>query len=254
MTPTLLVCRLDDPAVRPAEWRELLTAGERQRIEGLRQQGARDRAMIARALLRLELAQRLECRPEMVEFSFGPEGKPALAGGDAWHFNLSHSHDRVVLALAPGAPVGVDIESRARRTRIDALARHWYGADEQAELWRLDDATRRYRFFQLWTVKEAVTKAMGRGMWTTLSGIRLTGIDAGRPDLRLSGQADCCAPVAWWHFDAGDGYSLALSHLAGDGTPPDAYWIRPGETPDPMTVTADLAGLRQVDGQRGGQF
>lgn len=246
MTPTLLVCRLDDPAVRSADWRELLTAGECRRVDGFRQQSARDRALIARALVRLQLAQRLGCRPEMVEFSFGPEGKPALAGGDAWHFNLSHSHDRVVLALAPGAPVGVDIESRARRTRIDDLACHWFGGGEQAELSALDDEARRYRFFQLWTVKEAITKALGRGLWTTLSGIRLTGIDTGRPDLRLSGRADCCAPVAWWHFDAGDGYSLALTHLAGDGTPPDVYWIRPGETPYPMTVTADLAGVRQV--------
>lgn len=249
MTPTVLVCRLDDPAIRPGDWRALLTASERRRVDDLRRPEARDRALIARALLRLELAHRLECRPEMIEFSFGPEGKPALAGGDAWHFNLSHSRDRVVLALAPGAPVGVDTESRARRTRIDDLVRHWFGEGEQAELSALDDAARRYRFFQLWTVKEAVTKAMGRGMWTTLSGIRLTGLDADRPDLHLSGQADCSAPVAWWHFDAGDDYSLALAHLAGDGAPPDAYWIRPGETPDPMTVTADLAGVRQfVDG------
>jgi 4'-phosphopantetheinyl transferase len=248
MTPTLLVCRLDDPTVRPGDWYGLLTSGERRRIDGFRHEGPRDRALIARVLLRLELAQRLGCGSEMIEFSFGPEGKPALAGGDAWHFNLSHSHDRVVLALAPSAPVGVDIESRARRTRIDALARHWFGAGEQEALWALDDAARRYRFFQLWTIKEAVTKAMGRGMWTTLSGIRLAGVDAGRPELQLSNQADCSAPVAWWHFDAGDDYSLALTHLAGDGTPPDAYWIRPGETPDPMTVTADLAGVRQVIG------
>jgi len=250
MTPTVLVCRLDDPSLRPGEWRALLTASERRRVDELRQAAARNRALIARALLRLELARRLECRPEMIEFSFGPEGKPALAGGDAWHFNLSHSHDRVVLALAPGAPVGVDIESRARRTRIEDLARHCYGTAEQEELWNLDDAPRRYRFFQIWTVKEAVTKAMGRGIWTTLSGIRLTGLDTSDPDLRLTGQADCCAPVAWWHFDAGDGYSLALSHLAGDGTPPDVHWIRPGETPEPMTVTADLAGVRRiVDGE-----
>ena len=245
MTPTLLVCRLDDPTVRPGDWYRLLTSRERQRIDGFRHQHARNRALIARVLLRLELAQRLDCRPEMIEFSFGPEGKPALAGSDAWYFNLSHSHDRVVLALAPSAPVGVDIESRARRARIDALARHWFGAGEQQALWALDDAARRYRFFQLWTVKEAVTKAMGRGMWTTLSGIRLAGADVGHPDLQFSGKADCSAPVAWWHFDAGDDYSLALAHLAGDGTPPDTYWIRLGETPDPMTVTADLAGVRQ---------
>ncbi|MFW5970236.1 MAG: 4'-phosphopantetheinyl transferase family protein [Halofilum sp. (in: g-proteobacteria)] len=246
MSPTLLVCRLDDPAVRPADWYGLLTRGERQRIEGLRQPEARDRALVARALLRLELARRLQCRPEMIEFSFGPEGKPALAGGDAWHFNLSHSHDRVVLALAPIGPIGVDIESRARRTRINHLAHHFYGDGEREEMSVLNDEARRYRFFQLWTIKEAITKALGRGLWTTLSGIRLTGIDTGRPDLRLSGQADCCAPIAWWHFDAGDGYNLALAHLAGNGTPPEAYWIRPGETPDPMTVTADLAGVRQV--------
>jgi 4'-phosphopantetheinyl transferase len=246
MRPTLLVCRLDDPAVRPDDCRDLLTAGERERVDGLRQPAARNRALVARALLRLELGQRLGCRPEMIEFNFGPQGKPALAGGDAWHFNLSHSHDRVALALAPGAPVGVDIESRARRTRIDDLARHWYGATEHAHLAALDGAMRRHRFFQLWTIKEAITKALGRGLWTTLSGIRIGGLDSGRPELHLSGQADCSAPIAWWHFDAGDGYSLALAHLAGNGTPPEAFYVRPGETPAPMSLTADLAGVRRV--------
>ncbi|MEF8833644.1 MAG: 4'-phosphopantetheinyl transferase superfamily protein, partial [Halofilum sp. (in: g-proteobacteria)] len=126
----------------------------------------------------------------------------------------------------------------------DDLARHWYGASEQEELWSLDDEARRYRFFQFWTIKESITKALGRGLWTTLSGIHLTGIDAGTPDLKLSGQAECTAPIAWWHFDAGDGYNLALAHLAGDGTPPAISWIRPGETPDSTRVTADLSGVR----------
>ncbi len=244
MTPTLVICRLDDPAVQPAACRELLTHPERERIDGLRHERARDRALVARALLRLELAERLACRPELVEFSYGPQGKPALAGDDAWHFNLSHSHDRVVLAITRGAPVGVDVEFRHRRARIDALARHWFGDAERAELAGLDEERQRYRFFQLWTLKEAVTKGLGVSLWSTLAGIRVTGIRDGTADLRLDGAARCCAPMAWWHFDAGDGYNLTLTHLAGAGAPPRIYRVRPGEAHEPMALVPDIAGVR----------
>ncbi len=237
--PAVLVCPLDAP-VRTERYRDLLTASERARIERLGDRGERDRALLGRALLRLELAERLGCRPEAVAFSYGPEGKPTLAGGDAWHFNLSHSARCVVLALAPWTPVGIDVEWRARGSRIDALARHYFGADEHAELEALAPAQRRRRFFRQWTVKEAVTKALGGSLWRMLPGIRLTGdVDV---RLELSGAAACSAPLAWWHFDLGDDYSLGLAQLASAGDAPLVCRAIPGEMREPWSLQPESRG------------
>lgn len=240
--PVVLVCPLDAP-IRVERYRALVTAGERRRIDGLAHGRARDRALVGRAMLRLELAERLGCRPEAVAFTFGPAGKPALAGGDRWHFNLSHSGDRVVLAIARRTPLGVDVENRARRTRLDDLARHYFGADECAELAALAPERRRYHFFRQWTLKEAVTKALGGSIWSTLSAIRLTGTATGDPRLELTGAAACSAPLGWWHFDLGDEYSLALAQLAGSRGMPTVYRVIPGETRDPWTLEPDSGGV-----------
>lgn len=240
--PAVLVCPLDAP-IRAERYRSLLTASERERIDALARPAARDRALVGRALVRLELAERLGCRPEAVRFTYGPAGKPALAGNDQWHFNVSHSGDRVVLALAPRAPVGVDVENRARRARIDELARHYFGAGECSELRALDEPGRRYHFFRQWTVKEAVTKALGGSLWSTLSGIRLTGAATPQPRLELGGAAACSAPLAWWHFDLGDGYSLALARLGGTREAPEIRRVIPGETRDHWPLQADSGGV-----------
>lgn len=240
--PVVLVCPLDAP-IRAARYRALVTASELERIDTVVRPPARDRALVGRALLRLELAERLGCRPEAVRFTFGPAGKPALAGGDQWHFNLSHSGDRVVLALAPRAPVGVDVENRARRARIDDLARHYFDAAECAELDALAASARRYHFFRQWTVKEAVTKALGASLWSTLSGIRLTRAGTQHPRLELAGAAACSTPLAWWHFDLGAGYSLALAQLAGSREAPVIQRVIPGETRDPWPLQPDSGGV-----------
>lgn len=246
MTPTLLVCSLDDAEIDTGRCRAVLSAAERQRIERLRSPWARARATVARGLLRLELGERLGCAPGAIRFALGPAGKPALAAGDACHFNVSHSHGRVVVAVAPEAPVGVDVEWRERRTRIDALARQCYATNERAGLEALPGGARRYRFFQLWTLKEAVTKALGRGLWGTLAGIRIDAPPAGPAELRLDGALGCEDPVGWWHFDLGAGYSLALAHLADDATLPHVCHITPDGERAPWPREADLAGVRPV--------
>lgn len=246
MPTTVLVCRLTDAAVRPARCRDVLSADERRHADGLRRAGARERYTVARALLRLELARRLDCEPDAIGFAVGAAGKPRLEPDRGWRFNLSHSHNRVVLALSSAASVGVDVESRARAARTDALARHYYAPAERHALAALPEARRRYRFFQLWTLKEACTKALGRDLWSTLSGIRLEDCDRA-PRLVLEGGAVCADTAAFWHYPLDEDYHLALVRLdpAGDPVPaPTLMLAVPGESPRPLALEPDLAGVR----------
>ena len=106
------------------------------------------------------------------EWTVGAHGKPRLAGaGAAWDFNLSHAGNYAVAALARGAQVGVDLESLARPADIELLGRRVFSEGER-ELVR---AGGREMFFDLWSRKEALLKALGCG-WADGGIVRRTQI------------------------------------------------------------------------------
>jgi 4'-phosphopantetheinyl transferase len=137
----------DEPRVQ--RLRTLLSADERARAERLRR--GRERWIVARAALRLLLAERLGCAPNTVEFGVGEHGKPFLDGGPL-RFNLSHSGTLAVVALAEAVEVGVDVERPGRNV---AAVERSLSAGERASG---DD------LLQLWCRKEAWAKATGGGL------------------------------------------------------------------------------------------
>lgn len=117
----------------------------------------------AQDFLRRTLATYRGCDPESLVLEIGAHGKPALAGGE-FAFNLSHSGSRAALALARGVEVGVDIEAPTRPRPHVALARRYFCAAEAEAIAAAGDDEREARFLRLWTAKEAVLKALGRGL------------------------------------------------------------------------------------------
>lgn len=86
----------------------------------------------------------------------GPNGKPYFPGTDI-HFNISHSGDYKVLAIAD-APVGVDIE-RFRKADLRVAKR--FCENEYNYITQKDSE---HRFFEIWTKKEAYLKYKGTGL------------------------------------------------------------------------------------------
>jgi 4'-phosphopantetheinyl transferase len=117
----------------------------------------------AQDFLRRTLAAYRGCGVADLVFETGAHGKPVFAD-QALAFNLSHSGGRAVLALARGVEVGVDIELPTRPRPHVALARRYFCTAEAAAIAAADDDARGLRFLQLWTAKEAVLKALGRGL------------------------------------------------------------------------------------------
>ncbi|MCA9223049.1 MAG: hypothetical protein KDA71_22175, partial [Planctomycetales bacterium] len=71
----------------------------------------RRRAVAGRAMLRTLLAAHLHVSPRDVPLEATSTGKPCLpASFDSIEFNVSHSGDCILIALACAAPVGVDVE------------------------------------------------------------------------------------------------------------------------------------------------
>ena len=135
---------------------------------------ARDYAA-AHALLRASLSAACPgTAPREWRFDRVADGKPALAGGRAPlpSFSLTHGAGMVACAIAPpGVAVGVDVERVDRRVDYERLASRFFAPPEIAALASLDDRMRCERFFDLWTLKEAAVKALGRTLLPLLPSI-----------------------------------------------------------------------------------
>ncbi|WP_232470252.1 MULTISPECIES: 4'-phosphopantetheinyl transferase family protein [Methylococcus] len=144
-----------------------LDEGETLRAARIGLAAARIQFVTGRRLLRGVLGHYLGRKPASLSFSIGPHGKPALRDEgieSELQFNLSHSGDVIVLALAWRSPVGIDVEARRPLARLDALARRCLAPSEQAQLDGLDDEAAACAFFRFWVRKEALGKASGQGM------------------------------------------------------------------------------------------
>lgn len=100
----------------------------------------------------------------------GEHGKPAVADSPDFHFNVSHSGDWVVCALAD-RPVGVDVE-RIGRDGLD-IANRFFSEPEVELLRRAQDVSR--CFAMLWTAKESYIKCVGAGLSMPLNGFSAAG-------------------------------------------------------------------------------
>jgi 4'-phosphopantetheinyl transferase len=177
----------------------VLSDAERQRSQ--RFMFARDRRdyAAAHALTRAALSRCGDLTPEQWRFQEGPEGKPSLAadaGAPALTFNLSHTHGLVACVVAPGADVGIDVEGIDRPVGAEEIAARFFSPSEQADLARCPADQRARRFFELWTLKEAYIKALGKGLSHALNTFGFALDDPGAIGFMPPADAD----TAMWQF------------------------------------------------------
>jgi 4'-phosphopantetheinyl transferase len=139
----------------------LLTTAERARADRYRFPDDRRRSIVARAATRRFLARYLGNDPATLVIDEEEFGKPVLRGHEI-EFNASHSGDLVALAFAKTTAVGIDVERRRKLTDAIALARRYFSAEEVAIVERAADVED--AFFAIWTAKEAIVKASGKGI------------------------------------------------------------------------------------------
>lgn len=142
----------------------VLDAAEEERARRLLRPHDRLRFAAARTFLRLVLGLYLDEPPHRIRFTTNPFGKPRLAApASTLSFNMSHAGDIVLLALARGRELGVDVEEERPIEALD-IARVLFSPAEHAALVALPEEERRGAFFHCWTRKEAFVKALGLGL------------------------------------------------------------------------------------------
>lgn len=101
-----------------------------------------------------------ELYPEVktpVELKYDEKGKPHLYVGEEVNFSLSHSGDYVACIIAD-CPCGIDIEKHSDRRDYKTIANRVCTDNE------LDFIQSSKDFYDLWTLKECVLKAVGLGL------------------------------------------------------------------------------------------
>jgi 4'-phosphopantetheinyl transferase len=186
----------------------LLSDDERARQRSFISPELRRRFGAARAGLRTLLGRQLDRDPRGLAFTTNEFGKPRLAGDGQVHFNLSHCEERAVLAISDAAEVGIDLERERPIEHVDLAKRYFHPHEVAAITASRDEAEQRRAFFVVWTLKEAIVKALGTGLSTPLDSFEVT-MGAPAPRLAVAPEG---APQAWWlHAAMADGYCCALA-------------------------------------------
>jgi 4'-phosphopantetheinyl transferase len=156
---------LDMTAGRVAKLRCLLSPDERARADRFRFEQDRRRSVIARAYLRLLVGEVLDLPANQLRFEYDQFGKPRLvAAARSLQFNVSHSGKLILIAIAPGRAVGVDVERIRTDLDLDGVAARFFSANECRVLAALAGPDKYRAFFTCWTRKEAYLKARGIGL------------------------------------------------------------------------------------------
>jgi 4'-phosphopantetheinyl transferase len=196
----------------------LLDAEERARAERIRHGETQSHFVMVRSGLRALLARYLDCAAGTVRFALGEKGKPRLAGtepGQGVVFNVSHSGECGLIALASDTALGVDVEKCRAMANLDGIAERCFSAGELAHWRALPPDHRQQAFFTLWSFKESFVKATGEGI--TL-GLETCVVDlSGQP--RLVSIPDACGRPEDWRLaeiDAGAGYSASICYRGSE--------------------------------------
>jgi 4'-phosphopantetheinyl transferase len=158
------VASLEPPPAVASRLSRLLSDDERGRAARFVREQDRARFVAGRAFLRLLLAGELGEAPETLRFRYGPNGKPAVDACPV-DFNLAHSGALAAAAVAPrGGGIGVDIERVRPLDDLEGTIRVGFAPAEAEPILVLAGPARLQAFYEAWTRKEALLKALGRGL------------------------------------------------------------------------------------------
>ncbi|MEO8416229.1 MAG: 4'-phosphopantetheinyl transferase superfamily protein [Ginsengibacter sp.] len=145
----------------------ILSTDEVERAGRFHFERHKERFIAARGILRLILGSYLGKNPHKLRFGYTNKGKPVLAINadyDALSFNLSHSDTYALYAVTKHRNIGIDIEHIRDDVAIGQIAQKFFSQGEIRSLEQIHKNKLHQLFFQYWTRKEALLKAIGEGI------------------------------------------------------------------------------------------
>ena len=205
--PPLAGCRLS-----------ALRDDERLRLGGYLAPAPARRFALARVALRMILGARSGVEPQAILLGEDARGKPRRIDGSGGSFSVSHSGERVAIAVSDTHELGIDIERRTSFFQPERLFKLVCSPAERAWLVAHPQETER-EFGRLWTCKEALLKAVGMGLRT-----RPSSLDLADQLTHAAGEATLDGPMIgmrsralWQALDLVDDCHAAVAAIARDG-------------------------------------
>lgn len=171
--PVAYYCRttdINDPQLDEA--RTWFSAEERARHDRLSMADDRRSFAAAHGLLRQVLATTVGGSPAQLMFGRDGHGKPFLVPDVARPtvpFSLSHCRDVVACVIAPAGRVGIDVEPIRPSLDSAAFAQRFFSPAEAAWIAAMPSFDRGSGVCAVWTLKEALSKALGYGLGLPLT-------------------------------------------------------------------------------------
>jgi 4'-phosphopantetheinyl transferase len=144
----------------------LLSPDELERAERFVQGRDRYRFVMVHGAVRRILSRYVPVHPHCHVFHKGRWGKPYVhsSSQSTPSFNLSHSGDMAVVAIASGCDVGVDIEQIRTIAEEASIVDRVFSEPDRSLYHATPISARSALFFRLWTRHEAQLKATGHGL------------------------------------------------------------------------------------------
>jgi 4'-phosphopantetheinyl transferase len=158
----------------------------------------RERFVAARQLLREILGWYLAVPPSKVAFTYGAHGKPALADARHLRFNLSHTADVALIAVARDVELGVDVESLTMLVEPESIAQLFMSEHERLLLGEIPPDKRSSAILSTWVRKEAVAKGRGDGLGAHLATLET---HPGQPASATPVSTDTASQGRWFLWD-----------------------------------------------------
>lgn len=179
---------------------------QRDRYERRASEALKQSYLAARFYLLTLLSAYCGLPTAQISLTYSRLNKPSLKPNpQGVTFNFTDSHGGAtstgIFAFSRAPTIGVDIESRLRRSNFDAVARRKFSRREQALVSTHAGAVDAERFLALWTRKEAYGKATGQGV-----NYRMSELDLASPETHS---------LSFTGLDQGNRYQLN-QFLVGD--------------------------------------
>ncbi|MGE4552866.1 MAG: 4'-phosphopantetheinyl transferase superfamily protein [Desulfovibrionaceae bacterium] len=199
-----------------------LPPGMGPEVLALRRAVDRQARVLGRLLLRAGLVRLgLPAFAALNAWTRGPDGRPALAGCPA-DFNISHCAGLVLCALGLGVRVGVDAEPRGAADPRELRAAFTPGEWEAIRAAPDPDQA----LLDVWTAKEALLKADGRGFMADPAGLDARGAEVELGGVRWRLLAPEVGPGHVCRLAVGPGPGEMTTEMTAEMTP-EVLVLRP---------------------------
>lgn len=131
--------------------------------------------IISHSMLRHVLSHYTKTHPRDIAFLIGEYGKPYLKNNQhSIEFNMSHSKDVLCIVVTKDEELGVDIEFKDSSINVEELQNFVFHTQETKYMNSLKSNEQKiYFFYNLWTLKESMVKAIGLGLSYPINQINL---------------------------------------------------------------------------------